>query len=208
MIENKLLLISYHNEIKSRKELPLIINITDSWLLGFIEGDASFSTSNLRQRLKFENHIKEKSLLEAIKEKMGTGSFIIKKRNSRGLNEAPTVVLDIGNIFFLYNNINFKYSSNDFLSKKKFDYFDWILIVKLNYFCYHLLDEGKKLIMRLKLGMNNHRLSSSSNLKKPIDSVSADEINFVFNLPAPYEIKDGVRVNVITNKKIRDKKIS
>lgn len=39
------------------------INITDNWLLGFIEGDATFSTSNIyRPRLKFESHIKEEKL--------------------------------------------------------------------------------------------------------------------------------------------------
>ena len=49
-----------------------------------------------------------------------------------------------------------------FFLKKKFDYFDWILIVKLNYFGYHLLDEDKKLIIRLKLGMNNYFFFYSS----------------------------------------------
>ncbi|GGU89359.1 hypothetical protein GCM10010211_64830 [Streptomyces albospinus] len=207
LIKNKPLLISYYNEIKSQIELPCNINITDSWLLGFIEGDASFSTSNLRPRLKFENHIKEMELIKAIKEKMGTGSLIENKKRSiaRGFNENPTVVLDIANISFLYNIICFKFKPNDFLSKKKLDYIDWMIIVKLNYFGYHLTDKGRMLIMRLKSGMNNYRLSSSK-LEKIINPILCEEIDLVFNLAAPYKIVDGVRVNVITNKKISDQK--
>lgn len=38
-------------------------NITDNWLLGFIEGDATFSTGSIyRPRFKFECHIKEEKL--------------------------------------------------------------------------------------------------------------------------------------------------
>lgn len=43
---------------------PRCMTITHSWLLGFIEGDASFSTAGFMQspiaiRLKFENHVRE-----------------------------------------------------------------------------------------------------------------------------------------------------
>jgi len=38
---------------------PKLFNITNNWLLGFIEGDATFSFGSLyRPRLKFECHIK------------------------------------------------------------------------------------------------------------------------------------------------------
>lgn len=41
-----------------------------------------------------------------------------------------------------------------------------MMIVKLNYFGYHLTDKGRMLIMRLKSGMNNYRLSNCKLEKK------------------------------------------
>lgn len=61
-------------------KLPNSIKITDAWLLGFIEGDATFSTAGLIPRLKFENHIKELKLLQEIQFFIGFGSLIIKTR--------------------------------------------------------------------------------------------------------------------------------
>ena len=50
-------------------------NITPQWLLGFIEGDASFSTNNLVPRLKFENSIGDNALLLVIKAFLGVGNM-------------------------------------------------------------------------------------------------------------------------------------
>jgi hypothetical protein len=115
---------------------------------------------------------------------MGTGSLIENKKRPllQRFNENSTVVLDIANISFLYNIICCKYKPNDFLSKKKLDYIDWMIIVKLNYFGYHLIDKGRMLIMRLKSGMNNYRLSSSK-LEKITNPIFREEIDLVFNLP-------------------------
>ena len=42
------------------------IKITDYWLVGFTDGDATFSTNKLTPRFKFENHVKELELLYKI----------------------------------------------------------------------------------------------------------------------------------------------
>jgi hypothetical protein len=106
-------------------KLPVSINITDDWLLGFIEGDASFSTSGLMPRLKFENHIKEFKLLQEIQRFIGYGSLINKNRKYRGLNENPTAVLEINKIIDLKNFVE-KYRNNFslFLTKNYFDFKD------------------------------------------------------------------------------------
>ena len=46
------------NKIETHIYTPSIINITENWLLGFLEGDGMFSTVTVyRPRLKLECHI-------------------------------------------------------------------------------------------------------------------------------------------------------
>lgn len=162
---NKEKIINLHNKIKVTINLPLdpCFNITDSWLLGFIEGDGCFSTSKLRPRLRFENNFKEEKLFKAIKSYIAGGSLVIQKRAARGLNEAPTVILDIAKICLLKTSILSRYSVADFLTKKKLDYSYWCMIVNLNCLGYHLIPAGQKLINVIKSGMNNYRLSTYKN---------------------------------------------
>lgn len=61
--------------------------------------------------------------------------------------------------------------------------------------------------MRLKLGMNNYRLSTVKTSKLTYDIILTEQIKNVFSLASPYEIRDGARYNVILNKKISEKKI-
>lgn len=64
----KLIILEYYNDIKIVNINSIArenMDIDKHWLIGFTEGDATFSTNNLVPRLKFENHIKElfKSIL-------------------------------------------------------------------------------------------------------------------------------------------------
>lgn len=200
--EGKIKMIDYKKNLNKDYKLPDQINITDNWLLGFIEGDGCFSTSGLNPRLKFENHIKELRLLQEIKKFIATSqaSLIIKKRKYRGLNESPTVVLDITRIVILNIFVD-KYLNASFYTKKYLDFKDWTIIVNLNYFGYQLLPEGKLLINKIKSRMNNFRLSNNTKLIEEKNFFNLDlEITKVFNLQAPYEIKNGVRLLTGTNK--------
>jgi hypothetical protein len=96
--EGKAIIIDYKNRLNKDYTIPEPIIITDAWLLDFIDGDGSFSISGTVLRLKFENHIKEIKLFEKIQNYLGSGSLITKVRKSRGLNENPTVVLEINKI--------------------------------------------------------------------------------------------------------------
>ena len=63
------------------------------------------------------------------------------------------------------------------------------------YLGYHLLPEGKSLIYKLKSRMNNYRLSTNQINKNEVNTDNLEiEINNVFSMPAPYEIKNGIRV--------------
>jgi len=76
--------------------------LTYSWLLGFIEGDASFSTSGLTPRLKFENTMVEENLFKQIKTTLGLDITLqYPKLRERGLKEKAVVVLDYHQVEFL-----------------------------------------------------------------------------------------------------------
>jgi hypothetical protein len=160
----------------------------------------------LTPRLKFENHIKEIKLFQIIQKYIGYGSLITKVRKERGFNDNPTAVLEINKINILKNVIINKFNNKNsdvinFYTKKYLDFKDWSIIVDLYYLGYHLLPAGKSLICKLKSRMNNYRLSTNQINKNEVNTDNLEiEINNVFSMPAPYEIKNGIRLHSGTNK--------
>jgi len=160
------------------------ITLTLTWLLGFIEGDGTFSTSTVRPRLKLENSIVEQILFNAIKTYFGYGSMSTSDRK-RSVKESPTVSLEFSTPIFLLSTIIPAFSGLTWYTSKHLDFLDWSIIVDLNAQGYHLLPEGAALILLIKSRMNNFRLSTNSefNGKLVIDNKL---IQNVYNLPAPY----------------------
>jgi hypothetical protein len=74
---------------------------------------------------------------------------------------------------------------------------------------YHRLPEGISLIKEIKSRMNNFRLTTRSviNGASPVSTVSSldTKISYLFSLPAPYEIKNGVRYLAGTKKLVPEK---
>jgi hypothetical protein len=199
-LEGKKKIIDCKKRLNKNYKLPDFLNITDSWLIGFIEGDATFSSPGSFPRLQLENHIKELKLLQEIEKYLGFGSLIIQTRKDRGLNENPTAVLTVNKIKCLKNFID-KYQNLEevkFYTKKYLDFKDWSVIVNLCYLGYHLLPEGKSLINKLKSQMNNYRLFNNPESAKIYQKLE-EEINKVFSIKSPYEIKNGVRIYRGTN---------
>lgn len=171
-------------------------NITWPWLLGFIEGDGSFSTNGFSPRFYIELTSSEQNLLLAIKNFLNAGNVSIKNipKSRIGSNQKSMVSFNIQSIDYLYSNFIPQLDLLIFKSKKKFDYLDWVIIVKLNYFGYHTLPEGQKLIQSLKGRMNNNRLSTklnSGNQEPPLREV--EDIDKVFSIPSPYNVINGKR---------------
>ncbi len=79
------------------------------------------------------------------------------------------------------------------LTKKSLDFTDWSIIVKITYYGYHTLSEGKELINLIKSNINSFRFKTDSILA---DSDNKDlvqeKLNNLFSLPSPYEIKNGI----------------
>jgi len=74
------------------------INITKYWLVGFVDGDGTFSTNKFVPRFKLENHIKEFELYNKIKEFINVGNVIITNPRINRINSNVTIVLEINKI--------------------------------------------------------------------------------------------------------------
>lgn len=203
--KGKLEILEYYKNIKivnMNSTARENMEIDQYWLIGFTEGDASFSTNKLVPRLKFENHIKELELFKSILNYFRNGNLTINTRNS-----SKSVILEINNIHVLVNTVLPLYS-NFMLTKKSLDFKDWSNIVKIYYYGYHNLSEGIELINLIKSQINNYRLSSNSAIKIDKNIIlagSADKLNYLFSLPSPYEIKNGIRFIRGTDKLVSEK---
>lgn len=228
--EGKLEIIKYYHEIKKESVcLSSSISITDYWLGGFVDGDGCFSCSNFGPRFKFENHIKELELLKKIKEYLNSGILSITKPRKNRINSNPTCILDLNNIHVLKNVIIPTLKDCEFqklhpLCQKIKDFNDWCILVNIFYNGYHRLAEGVALINEIRSNWNKFRLSTSNNKQdktcfQTIDLAPAPaltgqvqgpfvgekQLNDLFSLPAPYEIKNGVRFLRGTNKLVSEK---
>ena len=99
--------------LTSRAKNKKDIFISDYWLGGFTDGDASFSISTSGPRLKFENHEKELELFQSIKEFLNHGNLIILSARKNKTNSNTMVILEINNIHILNNLIISLYNKND-----------------------------------------------------------------------------------------------
>lgn len=187
------------------------VRITDHWLLGFIEGDGSFSITKADFILTFS--ISQKGnlvLMEAIRSYL----FNLKDRGSWGsLTPEIKVPVSDRNVIYLtktkskaspsytyvlivksrqyVNNVLIPYfDSLTFHSKKKLDYLDWKSIGLLKSKGLHYLSEGKELIELILSQMNNNRLSDSGNSVVDRDYIKS-EIARLLNGPSNYETIKG-----------------
>jgi hypothetical protein len=89
----------------ANKKSGYLNKITLPWLIGFIEGDAIFSTNLLSVRLKFENTLVESYLFYGILEFLGLSKIInlqFPKIRDRNYNEQPVVVFEITHTIYIY----------------------------------------------------------------------------------------------------------
>lgn len=171
---------------------PHKIHITDNWLLGFIEGDGSFSITKADFILTFSISQKGNlALMEAIKKyilnipnllesagsnldiykKGGRSVVYLTKSKNKYTNTSEftqfNYVLIIKSKDFV-NNVLIPYlDSLTFHSKKELDYLDWKSINQLKNLGLHYSlplrgEEGIGLITLIINQMNNNRLSNSS----------------------------------------------
>jgi len=113
------------------------IKITWPWLLGFLEGDGSFSVSGTLPRFFIDATISETNVLIEIKNFLNCGNVHSRTQSKSRPNQKPTSSFSINSIEILYNFLIVNLDNLTFMTKKYKDFLDWKLIVKLNYLGYH-----------------------------------------------------------------------
>ncbi len=180
------------------------IRITDNWLLGFIEGDGSFSITKENFILTFSISQKGNlALMTAIKSYLGNLAFsnkfytkyktygkkviyLTKSKNTSGFN----YVLIIKSKEFLDNILIPYLDSWNFYSKKRLDYTDWKYVSELKKLGLHYQFEGKMLIKLILSQMNNNRLSNSGSKLINRNHIDSEVIRLLKG-PSNYKIIEG-----------------
>jgi cytochrome c oxidase subunit 3 len=169
---------------------PEVINMTDNWLLGFMEGDVTFSTNKFRPRVRFECQSEEKKLFHNIQNYLGSGKVISTERYRKG-KVYKSVILDIHDIYYLKLIFYPKLYKLKFYTHKYFDFSFWCKIIDLYYLGYHLLPEGQTLINVIKSFINKGILFAG-NYKEYCDPINMKMAHLLSKL-SPYIIVDGIR---------------
>lgn len=189
------------------------INITKSWLLGFIEGDGSFFISRTDIEPVFSIELSEEQypvllkVKEFLENNLGFDKYsICKLKNSSAISinkqksrlGKPTVIFRIKNIFILNNYFVPFFENMVFISKKGKDFLSFKIICNAVYKGSHKLEKIRSLILRLTYNMNNFRLSNNT---KPVELLSEEEIDNIINAEATYKyLSDGCIIDKKTNK--------
>jgi cytochrome c oxidase subunit 3 len=186
-------IIKYYLEMKNknpRSKPSCDIKISNYWLGGFTDGDATFSTNKLIPRFKFENHVKELELFHKIREYFKCGNLIITKPRKDRPNDSALVVLEFNHIIVLKTLIIPLFSRHLFTEKDRFlflntneiksisfiednnfsllqtkklqDFYYWYNIVTIVFYGYHTLSKGISIINEIKCCMNSFRLTTNS----------------------------------------------
>lgn len=167
-------------------------NISKEWLLGFIEGDGSFSLSRKTMEPVFSIKLSESQLflLNAIKEylknnlgletyslnKLGYSSVISIGKGKAVNNSKPLATLTIKNTHFLNNVFIPFFDENKFISKKGLDFKDFKIICHAIFIGAYRRERIKGLLIKLSMTMNNFRLSTYEGEKVKISLAEIHEI--------------------------------
>jgi hypothetical protein len=146
-------------------------------LLGFIEGEGSFSiTKNnyFTLELGISQTLSEKKVMSKIKEflldlpgnykirsKLSNVVALNEDKKAKNENSNPMVKIQISDSDFIKNVIIPFLDNLIWLSKKRLDYLDWKTILKLKSEGKHYLPEGKEIILSICNRMNQNRLSTN-----------------------------------------------
>ena len=189
------------NSTRTDFYLPLShFKITSNWLLGFAEGDGSFS-----------HEINNRSFVFVIVQKGNKDLFdaILSFLHNLALVKLGSEVENSNDVGHIYPsnrgnkwNIVVKrriiiekvliplFDGLTWHTKKYLDYCDWKTILNLWNMGLHYLPEGKALILRITKQMNSYRLTSSGHPKIDRSLLEADITKLVSG-PSNYEIREG-----------------
>ena len=151
------------------------IRITPYWLLGFIEGEGSFSIAkNNYFSLEFgisQTLSEKKVMLEiqrfllslpgAIRNKFSNVVALNEDKKAKNERSNPIVKIQVSDSNYISNVIIPFFDNLIWLSKKELDYLDWKVVLNLKIQGKHFLPEGNDIIVSICNRMNLNRLSTN-----------------------------------------------
>ena len=183
------------------------IRITNYWLLGFVEGDGSFTLiRNNKYKLRFDISQSSKDLLLMVEIKNYFNHLAIKLHNSESYKENLFInksseglpfnmsYLTIKNQLYIVNVLIPLFDSMVWLTKKELDYKDWKVVLKFRDLGLHYTKDGLKVIGQIFNQMNNNRLTSNKILSEDEKVLLQKDINRLLAEPSNLEVKDGNKV--------------
>lgn len=188
------------------------VHITKYWLLGFIEGDGSFSLGRANLSPTFSIKLTESQLPLLIEIKkylesnLGFDNYSVQKLEFSSIiaigkgkavnNCKPLATLTIINIHVLNNYFMPFFEECEFISKKGKDFNDLKIICQAIYTGAYRVKRIKDLILKLSLTMNNYRLSTFTG---KVEQMSLSEIKEIIEAETTIEhLNDGTQIDIET----------
>jgi hypothetical protein len=168
------------------------IKITPYWLLGFVEGEGSFSVSRCKDfSFAFcvsQTLSEKKVMLEIqrfllnlpsnfpykIRQKNSNVVPLYEEKKAKNENSNPMLQIQISDLNYIGNVIIPFFDSLIWKSKKRLDYLDWKAIFNLKREGKYYLPECKDLILAICNRMNLKRLSTNETNLKDNSSITND----------------------------------
>jgi LAGLIDADG endonuclease len=153
------------------------IKISPYWLLGFVEGEGSFSIARKNYfslELGITQTLSEKKVMSEIKQfllnlpgnyrirsKLSNVVALNEDKKAKNENSNLVVKIQISDSDYIKNVIIPFFDNLIWLSKKRLDYLDWKTVLNLKSEGKHYLPEGKEIILSICNRMNQNRLSTN-----------------------------------------------
>lgn len=174
------------------------IRITSNWILGFVEGEGSFSLrKDYNLTLSIGQSIKDLALMKAIKDffdNLGKNGCDLNDVTRLSCHSDGMVYLTINRLDYITKVLIPFFDTFTLRSKKEKDYKDWKTVLKLRNLGLHYTEKGLKVINLIISQMNNYRLSSNK-CTAPVDRALLQvEIDTLLNGPSNFEKREDGRI--------------
>lgn len=195
--------------------------ITPYWLLGFVEGEGSFSVvKGYGLTFSICQSSIDSVLMKAIKDFLNNLSGGYPSDEDKGIENDNVVYLGtymgtankeitritISQIGYIRNILIPFFEGMIWRSKKYYDFQDWVNILKLRDRCHHYEKEGKKLMDLIASQMNNNRLSTKGGVaaRLPNRAFLLTSIERLLSGPSNCEVREG-KIWIISLNRFRHK---
>lgn len=194
------------------------IVISDSWLVGLIEGEGSFYLDRTKLQpvfmialIKVQLPVIEK-INEFLINNLGFDKYsMFKLQNSSAMtivenkernNSKASARFIISNTNILTHYLIPYLEKNTFFTKKGKDFIDFKIICRAIYDGAHREEKIKGLLLKLSYTMNNYRLSSNSEPEKE-SSLPKEDLDMILSAkPTIIHLMDGRQLDNITRKEV------